>query len=163
MNRWSAAVGIAVAALSGYPAAAEHFDILLTLRSADGIVDAGWDTAPPAGGVRPRPVLAARVGEDLTLEWRLRSEFPHGVMRKVVIRAYAAPQARLGQKEPPPPGAPRLFENTFTADFLPHHAARGSLVFRVTEPGAYLVRLQSEITEAEHGHEHFAAVDLKVE
>ena len=56
-----------------------------------------------------------------------------------------------------------MLDNTITADFLSHHTARGLLNFRVTEPGNYLVRLESEATIREHGHDHFGALDLKVE
>jgi hypothetical protein len=144
-------------------ARAEHFDILLTVRSAAGMAESGWDTDPPEGGLHDRQVVTAKAGEDLTLEWRLRSEFPHGTMKKVGIRIFVAPEAALNQRPLPPPGAERVVNFGFTADFLPKHSGRGQLHFRVTQPGLYLVRLQSENTLAEHGHEHFAALDLKVE
>lgn len=161
----AAALGACLLAgvLAGTPARGEHFDIVMTLRGSQGFAEATWDTAPPEGGLKTRQVLTAPAGEDLTLEWRLRSEFPHGVMKGVVIRIWAAPEREIGQKNLPDPGAPRVFENSFTADFLPHHSARGVFHFRVTEPGSYLVRLQSELTQDEHAHEHFGALDLKVE
>ena len=145
------------------PAGAEHFDIFMSLRSASGVADSGWDTDPPEGGLHERQVVSARAGEDLVLEWRLRSEFPHGTMKEVGIRIFVAPEGAIGQKQLPAPSAPRVIDNSFTADFLPQHSARGEVHFRVTEPGAYLVRLQSENTLNDQGHEHFAAVDLKVE
>lgn len=150
-------------ALCSAPAGAEHFDIFMSLRSATGVADSGWDTDPPEGGLHERQVVNARVGEDIVLEWRLRSEFPHGTMKEVGIRIFVASEGAVGQKQLPAATAPRVLDNSFTADFLPQHSARGEIHFRVTEPGAYLVRLQSENTFVEHGHEHFAAVDLKVE
>lgn len=152
-----------LALCAGVPTArAEHFDIYLTVRSAAGSAESGWDTDPPEGGLHERQVVTAKTGEDLQLQWRLRSEFPHGTMKKVVIRIFVAPEAQLGQK-PLPAANTRVVDNSFTADFLPKHAARGETHFRVMQPGNYLVRLQSENTIAQHGHEHFAAVDLKVE
>lgn len=155
--------GGALALLAAFPARAEHFDIFLTLTSAEGRAESGWDTSPPEGGVNPRQVVTAHPGEELLLDWRLRSEFPHGIMKGTTIRIFAAPEAEIGQKPVPSPTVPRVVDNSFTADFLPHHSAHGLLHFRVPEKGSYLVRLESEETLKEHGHEHFAAVDLKVE
>jgi hypothetical protein len=144
------------------PVRAEHFDIRITLRGRAGEARAGWDTSPPEGGVNPRQVLQAAAGEELTLEWELSSVYPHGTMRRVVIRIFVAPEAEIGQRREPPADAPRVIDNSFTADFLPHHKARGHVRFRVADRGNYLVRLESEETQKGHGHEHFAAVDLLV-
>jgi len=142
---------------------AEHFDIHLTLKGAQGTVAARWDTSPPEGGLNPREVLKASVGEELTLDWSVVSDYPHGTMKGVRVRIYGAPEERVGQRREPERTAPRLFDNSFTADFLPEHGARGQMHFRVHHAGNYLIRLQSENTAAEHGHEHFAAIDLQVE
>ncbi|MCA1595884.1 MAG: hypothetical protein LC772_05620 [Chloroflexi bacterium] len=147
---------------SAVPAVAEHFDINLTLRGTHDTASARWDTSPLEGGVNPRQTLHAAVGEDLTLDWGIASDYPHGTMKAVRVRIFAAPEDRIGQKREPAPTAVRLFDNTFTADFLPDHRAVGRIHFRVHHAGNYLVRLQSENTAAEHGHEHFAAIDLKV-
>ena len=146
------------------PARAEHFDIYLKLKSTSGgIAESGWDTDPPEGGLHERQVLTLKAGEDLSLEWRIRSEFPHGIMRKAIVRLFVAPESTLGQKQMPQPSDGRVIDNSFTADFLPQHMGRGETHFRVAKPGLYLLRLQSENTLKEHGHEHFAAIDLKVE
>jgi hypothetical protein len=161
--RWLTA-GVALTLLAGTaPARAEHFDIFMTVRGTQGAAESGWDTDPPEGGLHDRQVLNAKVGEDLTLEWRLRSEFPHGTMKNVGIRIWIAQEDTLNQRPLPGPKVPRVVNNSFTADFLPKHAGRGVTHFRVMKPGNYLVRLQSENTTKEHGHEHFAALDLKVE
>lgn len=161
---WIVAAALLTAGvLEALPARAEHFDIYLSVRSRTGLAESGWDTDPPEGGLKERQLVTAAVGEELNLEWRLRSEFPHGTMKRVGIRLFAAPEEKAGQRPLPPPTAPRVFDNSFTADFLPQHSAQGHFRFRVMKPGLYLVRLQSENTLAEHGHEHFAALDLKVE
>jgi hypothetical protein len=154
---------LVLAALSLRPARAEHFDIVLSIKSSRGSAEAHWDTSPPEGGRNPRQSVTAAVGEELLVEWSLRSEFPHGAMKRVRVRLFAAPETEIGQRNLPLPSVPRLFDNSFIADFLPHHSARGQLRFRVRKPGAYLVRLESEQTQEEHGHEHFAALDLRVE
>ena len=108
-------------------------------------------------------MVEAVAGEDISLEWRMRSEFPHGIMRNVVVRLFVAKEEEIGQKKTPDYNGPTVLNNTVTADFLSHHTARGLLHFRVSEPGSYLVRIESEATIKEHGHEHFGAIDLKVE
>jgi hypothetical protein len=144
-------------------ARAEHFDIDLVVRTSQGQAEASWDTAPPEGGLNRRESVTAKVGEEILLEWRMRSEFPHGTMKNVVVRLFVAREQEIGQTELPAADAPHVLDNSFTADYLPHHTGRGHVRFRVMEPGNYLVRLESETTIQEHGHEHFGAVDLKVE
>lgn len=159
-------LGFAAAAvvMASFPARAEHFNITLALTTRQGTANASWDTEPPEGGVRgDREVATAAVGEDLDLEWMCESEFPHGAMKNTVVRIFVEPEGQIGQKPLPPASTPHLLDNSFTADYLPNHRARGHFHFRVLNPGAYLVRLQSEQTEKGHGHEHFAALDLKVE
>jgi hypothetical protein len=164
--RWTwiiAGVLVNLALLGTVPARAEHFDISLIVRTAKGFAESGWDTAPPEGGLNKRQAITATVGEDIETEWRMRSEFPHGIMKNVTIRMYVAPEKEIGQLELPAADAPRVIDNSFVADYLPKHQAKGLLHFRVLQPGNYLVRIESEWTQREHGHEHFGAVDLKVE
>jgi hypothetical protein len=149
--------------LGTVPARAEHFDISLIVRTSKGFAEAGWDTAPPEGGLNRRQSVSATAGEDLEMEWRMRSEFPHGTMKNVTIRMFVAPEKEIGQLELPSATAPRVIDNSFVADYLPKHQAKGLLHFRVLQPGNYLVRIESEMTLKEHGHEHFGAVDLKVD
>lgn len=153
---------LGIGAVLSLPARAEHFDITLNLQTSRGTAQSGWDTSPPEGGFKPREVVEARAGEEVLLEWKCASEFPHGNMKNVTIRIFVAPEAAIGQKALPPPTAPRVLDNSFTVDYLPKHLARGHVRFRVTEPGNYLVRLESEQTIKEHDHEHFGALDLKV-
>jgi len=156
----------ALLALIGWQQAAraEHFDMFLSLVAASGEeARAGWDTFPPEGGVNPRPVLKVRAGEPITATWLMRSAYPHGVMKGVVVHFYVAPEARVAQKAPPAPATPKVVESRFKMDFIPDFATKGLLVFQVDQPGTYLVRMESLETIAEHGHEHFSAVDLVVE
>jgi hypothetical protein len=54
----------AMVALSSFPARAEHFDILITLRTATGVAEGCGDTRTPEGGVRlPRQRVSAAAGE----------------------------------------------------------------------------------------------------
>ena len=48
-------------------------------------------------------------------------------------------------------------------DFLPDHAARGSVQLTARAPGLYLIRVESDNTDSIQAHEHFSAIDLRVE
>ena len=133
------------------------------MASPEGSGTAGWDTSPPEGGVNPRPVVAARSGQEIKVDWSMRSAFPHGDMKNVTVHFYVVAEGAIGQKTLPPPSASHLVDTSFKMDFHPDYAAKGALHFRAPKPGFYLVHLASEGTEKEHGHEHFSAVDLKVE
>ncbi len=161
MKRTHVLASLAVLLLGTPPARAEHFDIHLVVKGPGGQAESRWDTTPPVDGLNPRPVLRAAPGETLTLDWSIRSEFPHGVLKDVRVRVFVA--RKQPGEQVPPPGAPRLVDNAFTTDFLPRHKARGRVRFRVKEPGLYLVALESSGTLKEHGHEHFSAIDVRVE
>jgi hypothetical protein len=144
-------------------ASAEHFDITLRVESPEGSATAGWDTSPPEGGVNPRPVAHARAGQEIRVEWSMRSAFPHGDMKNVTVHFYVVAEEAVGQKKLPPGSANHLVDTSFTMDFHPDYAGKGTVRFRVPKPGNYLVHVGSEGTQREHGHEHFSAVDLTVE
>lgn len=145
------------------PAWAEHFDIQLTVTTAQDSGTANWDTSPPEMGVNRRPVVGGRAGQDVRVSWVMRSAFPHATMPGVKVHFYVVKADAVGQKTLPRADAPHVVETSFRMDFLPDYAARGELHFRIEQPGVYLVRLTSEETQKEHGHEHFSAVDLKLE
>jgi hypothetical protein len=159
----SLCVALALACLPARPARAEHFDIQLTVTTARESQTASWDTSPPEMGVNPRPVVSGRAGDDVKVGWVMRSAFPHATMPGVQVHFYVVKATAVGQKTLPPRDAPHLVDTSFRMDFLPDYAARGQLTFRIEQPGVYLVRLTSEGTQKEHGHEHFSAVDLKLE
>ena len=144
-------------------ARAEHFDISLAVTTPQGSGQASWDTSPPEMGVNPRPVVSGRAGEDVKVEWSMRSAYPHGIMRGVRVHFYVVRVTAAAQKRLPPATAEHLVDTAFTMDYLPDYAAKGALHFKIAAPGVYLVRLQSEETEKAHGHEHFSAVDLNIE
>jgi hypothetical protein len=145
------------------PARAEHFGIDLTVKTPHGQEEAHWDTSPPVGGVNPRPVVTAKVGDRIDIDWLMRSEFPHGVLKDATVHFFVVREAALGQKPVPDLKSGKWVESRMVMDFLPDHAARGSMQLTAREPGFYLVRVESQGTEKEVAHEHFSAIDLKVE
>lgn len=146
------------------PADAEHFDMLLRVVSGDKSVEAAMDTTPPVGGVNPRPVLRVKPGDPIAVTWRLKNNSPHGVSRGVTVHFFVVRQSKLAQKPvPDPAGDAGIVDNRFTTDMSRGAKSSGALRFKLSDPGNYLVRVQSEDTFEEQGHEHFSAVDVQVE
>ena len=157
-------VGICLLLLgSVLPARAEHFDINLTVKTPRGQAESHWDTTPPEGGVNPRPVVKAKVGDRIDIDWLMRSEYPHGVLKDVGVHFFVVREAAIGQKPVPDLKAGKWMESRLVMDFLSDHAARGSVQLTAHTAGAYLVRLESTGTDREVGHERFSAIDLQVE
>src|SRR5262249_19196047 len=107
--------------------------------------------------------VKAKVGDRVQIEWLMRSEFPHGVLKGVGVHFFIVREGATGQKPVPDLKAGKWLESRGIMDFLPDHAARGSMQLTARTAGIYLVRLESEGTEPEAGHEHFSAIDLRVE
>ena len=155
---------LGLAALTVRPAGAEHFDIMLRVEAPNSRGESSMDTTPPIGGVNPRPVVKAKVGEDIKVTWRMKNIFPHGIMKKATIHFFVVKEGKTGQKPVPDPSGPSgLVDNSFVMDFAPNASANGALKLKFTDPGSYLVRVQSEDTHQEHDHEHFSAIDVEVE
>ena len=144
------------------PAArAEHFNITLSVQAPHDRAEAHSDNDPPPQGLKPRPVCHARAGEELTFQFILTSNFPHGTKKGVTIRYFIAPQKQAGSKDASPAHDQAVTEGTFLMDFKPDGRVGIRQRLRIERRGAYLVRIQSEHSDSDH--EHFAALDLVIE
>ncbi len=48
-------------------------------------------------------------------------------------------------------------------DFKPSDSVSGEFTIRIHEAGSYLVRVETIGMVSEHGHDHYAALDIVVE
>jgi len=159
MNRF-AFLGIAL--LLAATARAEHFVIELTIQAPQEEATAHSDTDPPPQGHNPRPICHAKVGDDLTLQFFVTSNFPHNVLKGVNVRYYIAPEKEAGNKSPPETDKASVTEGTFLMDFKPETGRVGLRQrLHIDKKGAYIVRVESE--HSDNDHEHFAALDLVIE
>jgi hypothetical protein len=140
---------------------AEHFAIDLTIQAPHDIATAHSDTDPPAQGNKPRPLCHAKSTDELTFQFFLTSNFPHGTKKAVTIRYYIVPEKEAGKKDPPQASRPAVTEGSFTMDFKPDGRVGLRQRLHIDKAGAYLVRVQSEHSDSDH--EHFAALDLVIE
>ena len=159
MKHW--VIMAAFVVISAPAARAEHFTINLSIEAPHDRAEAHSDTDPPPQGLNPRPVCHARRGDDLTLQFILTSNFPHGTKKDVTIRYFIAPQTQAGKKASPQTGKEAVMEGTFVMDFKPDGRVGVRQRLHIDQPGAYLVRVQSEHSDSDH--EHFAALDLVIE
>jgi hypothetical protein len=149
-------------ALSAAAARAEHAKIQLDVTAPGGQKTAFMDQTPPASGKNPRPVLKARAGETVKVQWFFTNVYPHKTLEDVVVHFYVARQEKVGQKELPELTEESVvLESAFDMDFKPGRKAGSRASLKIDAPGVYLVRVESRQTKSDH--EHFAAIDLVVE
>jgi hypothetical protein len=140
---------------------AEHFNISLTIEGSGDRAEAYADSSPPAEGLNPRPVFHGRVGDPLTLQFFMTDGNPHDLLEGVTVRYYVVREREIAQTEVPTLGAGVVVQGTFLLNFKPNAKTGLRQRIRITEPGAYLLRVQSENSGSDH--EHFSAIDLKID
>jgi hypothetical protein len=141
----------------------EHARIRLDVVSPQEQATAYVDQSPPATGKNPRPVVHARVGEPIRVEYQLTNVYPNKTLTDAVVHFYVARVNSVGQKTLPDLSDQDaiVLESALDLDLRPggHTGARSK--FRINEPGVYLIRVETRQTQSDH--EHFSAVDLVVD
>lgn len=153
-----------VPALLGFvPSAtlAEHAKIQLDVQGRRDQVTAYVDQTPPEWGKNPRPVLKVRPKEAVKVQFLLTNVYPHKTLENVVVHFFVVREEKAGQKAIPDLKGEVVLETAFDMDLKPGGKAGQRTTFRIDEPGAYLVRIETRNTQSDH--EHFAAIDLVVD
>jgi hypothetical protein len=141
-------------------ARAAHFDVRLTATTASGgKSQSGMDETPPVGGFNKRPVLKVRPGEEIRLDFLMTNVYTHDAFIDSGVRYYIVKQGAIGQKPVPPlTGAP--VEGSFNFALKPQAKIAVRTRVTISEPGIYLLRVESFNTQRDH--EHFSAIDLDI-
>jgi hypothetical protein len=147
--------------LAASPARAEHAKITLEVMAPNSRQAAFMDQTPPDWGKNPRPVVKAKVGDAIKIQWMFINIYPHKTLENVVVHFYVARETKVGQKELPEIDDEVVLETAFDMDFKPGSKAGQRNTIRLSEPGVYLIRVESGKTQSDH--EHFAAIDLVIE
>lgn len=149
------------------PARAEHASIDLRVFRLDpetGMskeeANAFADQEPPPGGVQPRPLFKVKAGEPLALQFYLTNTYPHGEVRDVTVVYFVAREDKPRQKTLPELGKGVVTQGRFLMNFKPKCKVGARVLFRIDDPGVYLLRVQTENTQSDH--EHFSAIDIEV-
>jgi hypothetical protein len=141
---------------------AEHFDIKLLAVGPDGITHEAYaDQTPPLGGLNSRPVLKARVGDRITLQFIMTNVYPHGTAANAGVRYYVVRESQLGQKDVPDPAQGAVIEGTLTFALKPQARIGTRQQLTIRQPGNYLLRVETRRTQREH--EHFSAIDIQIQ
>jgi len=150
-----------IVSLSCARARGEHAKMTLDVESGGETQSAFVDQTPPESGKNPRPVLKAKAGAPIKVQWVITNAYPHKTLENVVVHAFIARQEKAGQKALPPLRDDVVLESAFDMDFKPGAKAGQRLTLKIDAPGAYLIRVETRQTGSDH--EHFAAIDLVVE
>jgi hypothetical protein len=149
-------------------ARAEHADITLRLMRVDtesgrtlDETSAFSDQEPPAGGVKARPLLTVKARDPLVLQFFLVNTYPHGIHKNVTVRYFVTRVDKVGQKTVPDLATKPVARGQFQMNFKPKCKVGARLAFTAPEPGIYLLRVDTLNTASDH--EHFSAIDIKVE
>jgi hypothetical protein len=154
-------LGTIVLALRPSPTWAEHAKITLEVIAPNGQQTAFMDQTPPEWGKNPRPVVKAKVGDPIKLQWMFINIYPNKTLENVVVHFFVVRAGKVGEKAVPEIKDDVLLEAAFDMDFRPGGKAGQRNTLRIDAPGVYLVRVESKNTQSDH--EHFAAIDLVIE
>jgi hypothetical protein len=161
LNRAIVPIAAALIMLAPTPGRCEHAKITLEVVAANSRQTAYMDQTPPDWGKNPRPVVTARAGEPIKIQWMFANVYPHKTLENVVVHFFVAHEEKVGQKQLPTLDDSVVLETAFDMDFKPGAKAGQRNTLRINEPGVYLIRVESGKTQSDH--EHFAAIDLVVE
>ncbi len=146
--------------LAALSARAEHFEITLTVEGSGAKVEAHADSSPPFEGNIPRPVFRGHVGDDIVFQFFMTDVNPHTPLPHVKVRYYVVSQT-AASRERPSADSPPIVHGEFSLDFKPDSRIGLRQHFRINHPGRYLLRVESDGSHSDH--EHFSAIDLRIE
>lgn len=148
-------------ALIATSASAEHAKVTLDVESGGKKETAFVDQTPPDSGKNPRPVFKVKAGEMIKIQWTLTNIYPHKTLEDVLVHSFVAKQGKVGQKDLPSLEGDVEMETAYRMDFKPGGKSGARCKLKISEPGVYLIRVETRDTQSDH--EHFAAIDLVVE
>jgi len=109
-----------------------------------------------------RPMLTAKSKAKLRIEWSITNQEKTGSIPDVTIHFFLDKPYAPGQREVSKPGANVVYESALVMDLAAQAKSAADFIVEVPDAGNYLLRLETIGAAKTHGHEHFAAMDLKV-
>jgi len=156
-----ATFGVLVAATAS--AQAGEFEITINVDVADRQISTE-ETAesPTTRTLPPRPVAELTQDQTARVSWHAENTGDVKEFKEVLVHFFVVREEKTGQAEVPKLTKDVTYEGALTMDFKPHENADWQWTFRIHEPGSYLLRVETIGLREEHGHEHYAAMDLVV-
>ena len=121
----------------------------------------GDATAASASG-STRPVLTGKSKSTLRVRWTIVNEGKTASIPDVTVHFVLDKENAIGQRDVPKTGPDVVYESALMMDFAPQAKSSADFFIEVPEPGSYLLRLETIGAAKTHGHEHVAAMDLRV-
>jgi hypothetical protein len=109
-----------------------------------------------------RPVIPAKSGARLRIRWSVGNQEKTGNIPDVTLHFFLERENAIGERVPPKPGADVVYESALVMDLTARATSSADFVVEAPQAGSYLLRLETIGAARTHGHEHFAAIDLKV-
>ncbi len=166
--RHSWILGFFMLILVAKAAQAEHAIIDLRVIRVDPRTGMAKDEAsasvlqePPGENVSQRPQFKAKAGEPLVIQFILTNTYPHGEKTDVRIRYFVVREEKPRQKTVPDLREGVVTQGRFTLNYKPKCRVGARQSFTIKEPGAYLLRVQTENTDSDH--EHTSNIDILIE
>ena len=157
-----AAWGVVPALLCcAWSAHADDLSIRLQARSGtqEQTASGQASNAPPGD----RPALAVKSGASVRVQWSVANGEKSPPVHDVTMHCFFAREQSLGQRELPKLGPDAAYESALSMDFDPKSRSSADFVLQAPGPGVYLLRVETIGAAKEHGHEHYAAMDVKVQ
>lgn len=111
----------------------------------------------------PRPVVKLTGDEKASVSWHAENTSQAEEFENVLVHFFVVKEKETGQRQVPKLTADVTYEGALTMDFKPHDTADWKWTLNIHEPGSYLLRVETIGMGQQHGHEHYAAMDLIVE
>jgi len=120
------------------------------------------DATAASASSSARPVLTGKSKSTLRVRWTIVNEGKTASIPDVTVHFVLDKENTIGQRDVPKPGPDVVYESALMMDFAPQAKSSADFVIEVPEPGSYLLRLETIGAAKAHGHEHVAAMDLRV-
>ncbi|MBI1367625.1 MAG: hypothetical protein GC162_03110 [Planctomycetes bacterium] len=145
-------------------ARADEFKAQLDLSAGDarqsGVEADGAKLADP---LVPRPVLHLKVGQLAAAHWKV-SCISDQKIPNMLVHFYIAGEDHVGDRTEPDLSKKNVaVESAVSMDFEPGDATSADMPFRIDEPGAYRVQIETLDAARQHQHEHASVMDIIVE
>lgn len=111
---------------------------------------------------QPRPVVQIPRDQDVKVSWLAQNAGRTETFSDVLVHFFVVAEKKVGQATVPALTADVAYEGAMTMDFKPGEKADWHFTLRLREPGNYLLRVETKDMKQQHGHDHFAAMDLVV-
>jgi len=146
----------------GVPVGAQGDALLVELQARTDGQQRTASGSPTAGAAGTRPVLTATAGRNVSVQWSIVNQDKTAGLADVTVHCFLTKANATGQGGALQLGADVTFESALVMDFAPQAKSAADFVLQAPEPGNYLLRVETVGALKQHGHEHFAAMDVKV-